>query len=225
MIGLALLLSSGCGTRRTTDTPRTASEQMLVAAAVSRAVEQLDFAPMKGLKVFVSDTLVDRVDKTYVVASVRAAAWRAGGIVVEKAEEADFVIELRSGAVGLDKTEYIFGVPASQIPSPFGGAAIPEVALFKSVQQKGGSWLAFVVYRRGDRAFQYSTGPAFGWSRQRAWWLFGAGPSIVDDLTEVEKNAATQPAGPLKPLPPPATQPATQPATRPSVAPSPEPAH
>ncbi len=220
MIGLALLLSSGCGTRRTTDTPRTASEQMLVAAAVSRAVEQLDFAPMKDLKVFVNDTLVDRVDKTYVVASVRAAAWRAGGIVVEKAEEADFVIELRSGAVGLDKTEYIFGVPASQIPGPFGGASIPEVALFKSVQQEGGSWLAFVVYRRADRAFQYSTGPAFGWSRQRAWWLFGAGPSIVDDLTEVEKHAATQPAGPLKPLPPPATQPPT----RPSVAPSPEPA-
>lgn len=223
-IGMALiLLVSGCGTRRTTDTPRTASEQMLVSAAVSRSVEQLDFSPMKGLKVFVSDALVDRVDKAYVIASVRAAAWRAGCVVVEKAEEADFVLELRSGAVGLDRTEYVFGVPASQIPGPFGGASIPEVALFKTVKQEGGSWLAFVVYRRGDRTFQYSAGPAFGWSRQRAWWLFGGGPGIIDDLTEVEKRAATQPAWPLTPLPP-ASQPATQPATQTAPEPTTRPA-
>ncbi|MFP4355034.1 MAG: DUF6655 family protein [Phycisphaerae bacterium] len=193
IMGLCLLATAvaGCGKRRFTDTPRTASEQLLIAAAVDRAAEQLDFAPLEERKVFIDDKLIDRIDKTFVQASIRQRAFQGGAMVVDTAEEADYILELRSGAVGVDRDEYILGIPASELPTPFGGAYIPETALFKSVDQAGASRLSFIVYRRDDRRLFYASGPAYGFSNQKNWWILGAGPVVNQNIKPEPSKANT----------------------------------
>jgi len=205
LLGVAVAVG-GCGTRRFTDTPRTATEQMLIAAAVDRAADQLDFAPLEDRKVFIDDKLVDRVDKTFVVASVRARALAAGALLTEAADKADYVVELRSGAVGVDRTDYILGIPATSVPTPVGTAPLPEVALYKSVKQAGASRISFVVYRRDDRRFLYASGPAFGFSNQNNWWLFGGGPVVRGSVKSMQDEPET----------PAEAEPTTQPASGPS---------
>ncbi len=203
---VAAALLCGCGTRRTTDTPRTASEQLLVSAAVDQAVGQLNYQPLEDRKVFVDSELLDRVDKTFVVAAIRARCFDAGAQVVSDVEQADYILEIRSGAVGVDRTEYIFGIPAGEIPSPFGAMPIPEAALFKSIRQRGATRVSFVVFRRDDRRLLYASGPAFGFSNQRNWWLFGGGPVVKDNIKPPpsEQNTATvrDPAGETLASPP-----------------------
>lgn len=182
ILATVLCLQGGCGTRRFTDTPRTASEQLLVAASVDRAVAQLDFFRLFGRKVFVDADLVDRVDKPFLVSSVRRAAWEAGAAVCDSADEADYVLELRSGAVGIDRDDYLLGIPAAQLPTPGGTAPIPEAPLFKTTNQTGATRLSFVVYERETRELLYTAGPAYGFSGEQTWWLFGAGPNLSGDV-------------------------------------------
>ena len=200
----AVSLTAGCGTRRFTDTPRTASEQLLVSASVDQAVSQLDFYPVEDRKVYIDDRLVERVDKTYVTATVRALAWRNGCIVVDNAEEADYVAELRCGSVGLDKNEYILGIPAASLPSQIGTVPVPEAAVFKSTNQSGATRISMTVYRRDDRRFLYASGPFYGFSDQTSWWLLGAGPNVSDNVKPrpTDKTRATVPT-PTRTIPAP----------------------
>ena len=210
---LALPVVTGCGSRRTTDTPRTASEQLLVAAAVDQAADQLDFTPLEERRVFIDDRLMDRVDKTYVQATVRDRAFRNGALVVDTPDEADYILELRSGAVGVDRDEYVLGIPTSEVPTPGGSVLLPEVALYKSIQQAGATRLSFVVYRRDDRRMFYTSGPAFGFSNQKSWWLFGAGP-VVNQNIQPEPSASNTSSAPdalVQPMSPPPEDMPTEP--------------
>jgi hypothetical protein len=192
-----LAVLSGCGTRRFTDTPRTASEQLLVSAAVDQACAQLNFDPLSGKKVFVDDRFVDRVDKTFLVATIRMRGMEKGVLFVEKAEEASHVLELRSGAVGVDRDEYVLGIPESAIPSPGGAVTLPEAAAFKSVNQHGATRVSFAVYQRENRQFVYASGPAYGFSKQNSRWFFGAGPVIQDNVApeKTGRNTADAQSG------------------------------
>jgi hypothetical protein len=212
---LACVMLAGCGGRRVTDTPRTASEQLLVAAAVDRAVTQLDFSFLAGRRVFIDTSLINRTDKEFLIASVRFWAWQRGCIVVPAMGDAQYVVELNSGSVGLDRNDYILGIPATQLPGTFGGTSLPEAAIYKSVRQMGICRLSFAVYRRDNSEFVYSSGPVYGYSDQKSWWLFGAGPSITDN---VRPGRTTQNTTELPPSPPP------QKNLRPITAPSKPPA-
>lgn len=191
-LAVAALTATGCGTRRFTDTPRTASEQLLIAAAVDQATRQLEFSPIAERKVFLDDQFVDRVDKTFVVAAVRARAMTEGVLLVDKLEEASYVMELRSGAVGVDRNDFVLGIPESAMPTPGGSISLPEAAAYKSVRQSGATRVSFVVYRRDDRRLLYASGPAYGFSRQNSQWFFGAGPVINDNVApeQTDKNTA-----------------------------------
>lgn len=173
---------TGCGTMRVTDTPRTATEQLLVATAVENAVAQLDFEFLEDRTVFLDDSRVDRLDKTFVVAEVRAAAREAGVILLDDRDQAHYVMELRAGAVGVDRRDYLFGLPAAQVPTLAGSLATPEVAFYKSISQTGACHVGFVAYSRADGRYLYSSGPAYGFSDHRGRWIFGAGPGVRTDV-------------------------------------------
>jgi hypothetical protein len=201
-VALALLgvVLSGCGGRRVTDTPRTASEQLLVSAAVDRAASQLDFSLLAGRKIFIDANLVNRVDKEFVVSSVRFWAFQRGCIVEQTIGDCQYVVELGAGSVGLDRNDYLLGIPATQLPGTFGGASLPEAAIYKSVRQMGICRLSFTVYRRDNSEFVYSSGPMYGYSDQKSWWLFGAGPSITDNVRPERNGQNTSIIPPAPPL-------------------------
>lgn len=188
---LAALAAGGCGEQLVTDTPRTATEQLLVAASIDQAVAQLDFSPVENRKVYVDTSHVERIDETFLDAAVRARAWYEGALVMAAPEEADYILEVRSGAVGVDRSDYIFGIPASNVPTPFGNAPLPEVAAYKSIKQAGVTRISLVAYRRDDRRFLYASGPAFGFSNEHAWWLFGGGPVTKGNVRPPRREANT----------------------------------
>ena len=156
--GAALL--TGCGATRSTDTLRTATEQLLISDAIDRAVESMDLKPLSGQTVFLDDTKVTEiVDRNYYISTLRQQLLASGCELRDKREEADFIVEARAGAVGTDRHDLLFGLPSMNVPQiplvqPV-PAAIPEIPIAKRRDQRGIAKIAVFAYHR-------STGAPFG---------------------------------------------------------------
>lgn len=172
----------GCGTTKWSDTPRTATEQLLISDAVDRAVSDIDFSALSGRAVFFDSTyLKGSVDENYVVSSLRQHLLASGSLLMETRELADYVIEARSGAIGTDRSDLLFGVPSVNVPTVPGmpmamPSSIPEIPLAKTTNQKAVAKLAVFAYNRktGRPVLQSGIDPAISMARNS--WLFGAGP-------------------------------------------------
>lgn len=181
LVALVLSVTIGCGTTRMSDTSRTATEQLLISDAIDRAVSELDFRALAGRSVFVdASPLRGAVDQDYILSSVRQQILASGCILRDKREEADYIVEARAGAVGTDRNELLYGVPALQVPSylPTSGlpSSIPEVPLIKRTRQRGVVKVALFAYNRetGRPVWQSGIQPAE--STAQDTWVFGAGP-------------------------------------------------
>src|SRR6478735_6724343 len=69
---VALVILTGCGTTKWSDTPRTATEQLLISDAIDRAISQIDFGPLKGEKIFLDTQYLNTtIDKDYLISTLR----------------------------------------------------------------------------------------------------------------------------------------------------------
>jgi hypothetical protein len=185
-VGLFILLASvmlgaGCGTTRWTDSSRTATEQLLISDAIDRAVSQFDLRALAGKHVYLDASRVkSAVDSEYLVSSLRQHALASGCILKAKLEDAEYVLEVRSGAVGTDRNDAIFGIPATNVPATTltGGVAtaVPEIAIWKKTDQRGVAKVALFAYNRETGRPVWQSGIAPTESSAKAVWVFGAGP-------------------------------------------------
>ena len=98
MLAALALPLAGCGTTRSTDTNRTATEQLLVSDAIDRALQSMNLQTLSGQTVFLDDSkLADVVDKNYLISSLRQYLLANGCKLRDKREDADFVVEARAG--------------------------------------------------------------------------------------------------------------------------------
>ncbi|MFO0868988.1 MAG: DUF6655 family protein [Pirellulales bacterium] len=191
-LGLALV---GCGATKS----RTATEQLLMSDAVDRAVAQIDFRDLAGQKVFFETRyLVNTkdpqflgnqkglgfVNAEYVTSSLRQQMVAADLRLQDKIEEADFVVEARLGAVGVDNNEIIYGLPAS---APLSTAAstmmggpplptIPEISFARKNVQVGAAKVGVFAYDRRTRQPVWQAGISQAMSDARDSWVLGVGP-------------------------------------------------
>lgn len=175
----AFSLVAGCGTTRTTDTARTATEQLLVSNAVDTAVAQLDLSALAGRDVYLNaDAVKGAVDSEYLVSTLRQHLLANGAVLRERREEATFVVEARTGCVGTDKFSLMVGVPQMNIPIAVPGypTSIPEIALAKKTDQYGLVKLAVFAYNRKTGRALWQSGVVRGSSNTKDTWLLGAGP-------------------------------------------------
>ncbi len=64
--------ASGCGTTKWSDSPRTATEQLLVSDAVDRAISQIDFSALEDCSVYLDTRfIVTAIDLNYVTSTLR----------------------------------------------------------------------------------------------------------------------------------------------------------
>lgn len=172
----------GCGSTRTSNTLRTATEQMLISDAVDRTVDAIDFAPLARKNVFFDDSkLTDVVDRGYLVSSLRQHMLASGCVLKDKREDAEFIVEPRAGAVGTDSHDLLFGVPALQVPqvgvvATTIPAAIPEIPFAKRRDQRGVAKVAVFAYRRETGEPVWQSGIIVNNSTANDIWLLGAGP-------------------------------------------------
>jgi hypothetical protein len=177
----ALLVVSGCGTTKWSDTPRTATEQLLISDAIDRAISQLDFGPLKGERIYLDTQYLNTtIDKDYLISTLRQHMLASQLTLCPQKDAADYVVEARSGAVGTSRHDLLYGVPATNLPSisPVPGAPnqIPEIPFAKRTDQMGVAKLAVFAYdnETGERVWQ--SGMTRVVSNAKDLWVLGAGP-------------------------------------------------
>jgi hypothetical protein len=204
---LAILLPlclAGCGRIVSTK----ATDQLIAGDAVDRSVAQIDFRVFMGKKVFLDTQYVNKtvpgvgfVTSEYIVSSLRQKMMCDGCLLQEKVDEADFVIEMRIGALGADGHEIIFGMPpnnyasiaASVSPTSSPAAALlpsmPELSVAKKDDQMAAAKVALFAYNRHTREPIWQSGISESRSVVADRWFFGAGPFQKGNVYNPKKQA------------------------------------
>ena len=172
-----LALLTGCGTTSWSDTKRTATEQLLVSDAIERAIMKIDMTPLAGHRVFLDTTALNDVgDKDYLTSTVRQHVLGCGGVLAEKRDDAEIVLEARAGAIGTDRTSVLLGIPATSVEVAGNGTSIPEMALFKRSDQRAVAKINLFAYQRSTGTPVWQSGIANVATHARDRWVMGAGP-------------------------------------------------
>ncbi len=178
-----LAIFAGCGQTRSTDTARTATEQLLISDAVDRAVSDLNFRVLAGHKVYFDSQylkVANADDTQYLTSTLRQHILASGCVLAEKREEAEYIIEARSGTVGTDRHDLLYGVPATNLgslsPVPGVPSAIPELPFAKRTSQRGVAKIAVFAYDRTSGEPVWQSGVSQFTSNSRNVWVFGIGP-------------------------------------------------
>jgi hypothetical protein len=171
---------AGCGTTKMTDSPRAATEMLLVSQAVDLAVAKIDFSPLSGQAVFLDTAALEKevVDKGYLISLVRQQLLAHGALLQEERFRAVYVVELRAGAVGTDRHSVMIGTPAVSLPSIVPGipTSVPEIALVKKSDQRGVAKIGVFAYNRVTGRAVWQSGSVESSSQIKDTWVFGAGP-------------------------------------------------
>src|SRR5262249_10242399 len=180
-VALCALLAGGCGTTKWSDSPRTATEQLLVSDAIDRAISEIDFSVLDDKNVYLDTRfIITALDQNYVISTLRQHMLASGCIIKDKPEEATYVVEVRTGSLGTNRQDLLFGVPATTLPTggllPMGAAAIPEIALLKRTNQQGVCKIAVFAYDRMSGRPVWQSGNRKVASRAKDIWVAGAGP-------------------------------------------------
>jgi hypothetical protein len=206
-------MHAGCGTTRSTDTTRTATEQLLISDAIDRAVQNVNVHSLAGQTVYLDDSrLGDVVDRNYLISTLRQHLLASGCALRAERDQADYIVEARAGAIGTDRNDLLFGVPSMNVPQIFPmqpvPAAIPEVPIAKRRDQRGIAKIAVFAYHRETGMPVWQSGVAHQESSANDVWILGAGPfqrgtiyegtafagnTIGHDESDAEKVAKRQP--------------------------------
>jgi hypothetical protein len=198
---LLALTAGGCASIRVTDPPRSATEQFLQSQAIQKAVAQLSVDALRDRVVYVDASFLPDTfarDRTkdllyqqnpeylYLASEVRNKLLASGVRLAANKDEAEIVCELRSQGVGVDRDEFLLGLPSVVLSGATGNSSLPvatpELAIVKRTTQKGFGSVAFVAYWRKTGELVAQSGPADGKTRRQDYWFFGIGPSTVGDI-------------------------------------------
>ncbi|MFO0868410.1 MAG: DUF6655 family protein [Pirellulales bacterium] len=177
----------GCATMKQSDTARTGVEQLLISSAADRALDKIDLRPVSHAKVFLDTKFLDCVDKNYITLSLRQRLMVHGCTLVEKAEDAQVIVEVASGGVGTDRNELFLGTSEIPLPPP-SPVAIPRLALLERHRAIGTAKISLLAYDAQTRAPVINNGYALARSDHRTWHVLGLGGvnsgSVHDELAK-----------------------------------------
>ncbi len=192
LLVLVLTLAGGCSTLRTTDPPRTATEQFLMNEATRRSIDQLMTTSLRDRLVFVDTNFIigskyPADEYLFVAAELRSRLLQGGARLTNDQAKAQVVLEVRAVGVSIDRLETIIGIPSIALPSGVTGSAnvpilTPEIAILKTLRQKGYSSIAFVAYWKDTGEIVASSGPFLGKTRRDDWWILGFGPRTISNI-------------------------------------------
>ena len=158
----SLLLLAGCTSVEITTPERTGIEQLLLSTATDDALTGLAIPQVQGEKVYVDDRYLQSYDRGYVVASVRALLSENGALLQSTLDTADVVVEARSGALGIDSSKSLLGIPAVPLPIPGAGTLeIPQLAIYAATKEDAVAKIALLGYRK-EGSNLFSTEPLVG---------------------------------------------------------------
>ncbi|QDV31960.1 hypothetical protein Spb1_39070 [Planctopirus ephydatiae] len=187
-----------CTSTKTTNTARTAREQLLISNAIDHALEKVDLSTIQGTNLYIEEKYLEGVDKAYLVGSLRHRAMLAGANIVTKAEDADIVLELRSGSIGTDSADSFIGSPEITLP---GMLTLPEVRLVSRSRQTATAKLGLLAYDPKSKQLLGQGGVSSAQSDDNNVFVFGVGPYHYGTVKEEVERTATPPATTAQQLP------------------------
>jgi len=163
-VALSVAVLGGCmGTPRVTDPKRTAIEQLLLSTASDRALAGVDLNDLDGKKVFLDVSGFEGDDKAYAIGQLRTLLGKQGALLTEDKAQAAVVAEVTAGALSVDRSDSLFGIPAIPVPVPnVGTFETPEVAMFKTIKQTGVAKFAMNAYEPATGKQVLVIGPVSG---------------------------------------------------------------
>ncbi len=186
IIALFGLLLAGCGTSKS----QQATQQLLISNAVDLSISQMNFSMLTGRSVYLDTKYLVEVDAKgfgkapYIISSFRQQLLSSGCKLGESAEAADYIMEIRIGALGTDNHDITYGLPASSVLSSAATLVtnapviptLPEISLARKSDQRGIAKIAAFIYDRelGTRVWQ--SGIQLARSNSSDFWILGAGP-------------------------------------------------
>ncbi|QDV35893.1 DUF6655 family protein [Tautonia plasticadhaerens] len=176
---LVLAGSAGCGSTRMSHTSRTGTEQLLLTNAWDQALGQVDFRPLIGVPVFLETSYLEAIDKGWVTSSLRQAMLAQGVLLREEKEDAQWIVEPRTGAYGTDDSEMLIGIPQMNVPATIPGlpaGSVPEIPLIKKSDQHAVTKLALFAYDRASGQLVWNSGTVIGASNDKNLHIGGLGP-------------------------------------------------
>lgn len=190
--------AGGCATIRVTDPPQTADEQFLLTQAADKAISQLSLDALRGRGVWVvseyafsttrpyeSSFLTDEVrvpqfENAYAIAAIRARLLQIGARLPPARDQSDVVLEVRTGALSINRIDFLLGLSAFAIPSTGGSnsnalsfVSSQNLALFQNIKQQGYASIAVVAYWRNTGELLALSGPFIGRTFRYDYFILG----------------------------------------------------
>lgn len=193
-----LVLCTGCTETRTSNPERTAEEQLLLSTAVDRAVDAVTLNLPKGTRVFVDASRFEAYDKSYAISAFRDRVLESGAHLVSQVNDAQVIVEIRSGALSTDGSKTIVGIPSFDVPIPLAGdLSVPELSLASRRQRLGVAKVGYTAYWRESGALADRTEPVQGVAGYQDWEFVGFGWRSGDTLItgEVPDSLPSEPPG------------------------------
>ncbi len=145
---LAGLMAAGCSSRTFSSTPRTAIEMLLLSTAVDRTMDRLTMPELAGEKVYIDFANLTSYDVEYVKVALRTQTARQGATLVASPEAATLVMEVASGGHAMEYKSSLIGLP--QLPVPKAEVPLPEMPLYRKIEQTAIMKLLVFVHRKGE---------------------------------------------------------------------------
>jgi hypothetical protein len=193
-------IGAGCASIRVTNPPQTATEQFLMSQAAADSIARLSVEPLRGRAVYLDSTYLTSAkepsdQQSFLLGELRSRLLLSGVRLVHQRDKAKIILEVRSGALGVDRIDYLLGIPSLYFGGIAGGAgtnalplATPELAIVKNTKQKGYADVAFVAYWADTGEVVAGSGPFVGRTRRSDWWFFGFGPRTSGDIPTVDNR-------------------------------------
>ncbi len=196
------LAFGGCGTTR----EHRATEQLVVSDAVDRSIQDLDFRPLTGRKVYLDTSYLRTVkgegyaNAEYVISSLRQQILAAGCLIQDSSPEADVIIEARVGALGTDDHLVTYGIPennafntaAAAIPNAPIVPTLPEISVARREAREAAAKIAAFAYERETRQPIWQSGVRQSTATARDTWVMGIGPFQGGTIRDKTKLAGSQ---------------------------------
>lgn len=160
--------------------------------AVDRTIAQIDFRSLSGKKVYLDTTYlkpikgvgIGFVNVDYIVSSLRQQMIASRCLLQDTREDAEYIAEVRVGALGSDGHEMTYGIPASSVlrsaaslmPNMPPVPVIPEIALAKKNDHQSAMKIAVFAYHRETKQPFWQSGVLQARSTAKDTWILGAGP-------------------------------------------------
>jgi hypothetical protein len=208
--------AGGCASIRVTDPPRTADEEFLLTEAATRSVAKLSLDALRGRAVYViseyafsttqpfdQSFLTNQVrspsfENAYLVGELRARLLQVGARLAPARELADVLLEVRTGALSVNRVDFLLGVPALALGG-FASTAVqnlavatPDLAIYKSTRQDGFASIAVVAYWRNTGEVLVNSGPFVGHTHRYDYFIFGYALQPVGDIPPTQMGGTSK---------------------------------